>query len=226
MSSLNRGPRPYSASVALRKRVAFELATLTVLTPIFLYYVPRGGGLYAAAALLLLTFIAVTAADTRVRVWGRPGSRNLGRLSHATVAMLTLTMPVVALFFAWCVWRGHHVSYVNLLLALCIYLPWALLQQTIFQFYLLGRLRVLLPLASPTLLAAINGVAYGLVHLPNQQVTMLTIIGGTFWSYSYLRDRQIWPIAISHAVVGTTFYYFVSARDLYSELLAHLTHMF
>lgn len=121
---------------------------------------------------------------------------------------------------------GYHVSYANLLLTLCIYVPWAALQQTIFQFYLLGRLRVLLPLLPPVSLAVINGFAYGLVHLPDQQVTILVIIGGIFWSYSYLRDRQIWPIAVSHALVGTTFYYFVSARDLYSEFLAHLSHVF
>lgn len=223
---MDQGTRLYSASVALKRRVIFELATLAVLTPIFLYYVPRGVGLYAAAALFFLAFIGVTAEDTRARVWERPDSPNRERLWHSTLAMLTLTAPVVAVFFAWSVWMGYHVSYANLLLTLCIYVPWAALQQTIFQFYLLGRLRVLLPLLPPVSLAVINGFAYGLVHLPDQQVTILVIIGGIFWSYSYLRDRQIWPIAVSHALVGTTFYYFVSARDLYSEFLAHLSHVF
>ena len=55
----------------------------------------------------------------------------------------------------------------NFFLTLCFYLPWALLQQTLFQFYLLGRLRALLPFATPWMLSTINGVAYGLVHLPS-----------------------------------------------------------
>lgn len=213
-------------STALRKRVAFELGMLVLLTPFFLYYVPKGAGLYVGSALVFLCFIALTAEHTRVRVWGiMPASGNLDRLRRSTRAMLALTAPVVIAFFAWCSWMDHDVSYVNLLLTFCLYLPWAFLQQAIFQFYLLGRLRVLLPLASPILLAAVNGTVYGLVHLPNQQLALLTIIGGIFWSYSYLRDRHIWPLAISHALVGSTFYYFVNARDLYSEFLVRLSRV-
>lgn len=199
---------------------------LVFLTPVFLYYAPRGVGLYVGSALAFLCFIAWTAEDTRIRIWGQPEAANHERLRRSTLTMSVLTIPVVAAFFGWHLWMGHDVSYVNLLLTFCLYLPWALLQQTIFQFYLLGRLRVLLPLAPPILLAVVNGTAYGLVHLPNQQVTLLTIIGGIFWSYSYLRDRQIWPIAVSHAMVGSTFYYFVIARDLYGELFAYLSHLF
>lgn len=212
-------------AAALRKRVAFELGTLALLTPIFLYYVPRSVGLYVGTASLFLCFIALTARYTRARIWGAPASGSLYRLRRSTRAMLVLTIPVVIAFFAWSVWMGHHVPYMNLLLAFCLYLPWAFLQQTIFQFYLLGRLRVLLPLVSPILLAGVNGTAYGLVHLPDQQLTLLTMIGGIFWSYSYLRDRHIWPLAVSHAVIGSTFYYFVNERDLFGEFLAHLSRM-
>ncbi len=205
---------------ALRKRMAWEVGALVFLTPLFLYYAPRGVGVYVGMAVLFLCFIAVTAEHTRSRVWGTPVAAALERLWRSTRAMVMLTMPVVIAFFAWCMWTGHQVSYANLLLTFCFYLPWAFLQQTIFQFYLLGRLRVLLPLTSPILLAAANGTAYGLVHLPDHQLAFLTIIGGSLWSYSYLRDRHIWPLAISHALVGSTFYYFVSERDLYSEFLA------
>jgi hypothetical protein len=55
----------------------------------------------------------------------------------------------------------------QVLLTFAFYLPWALLQQTLFQFHLLGRLRVLFPFASPVLLSVVDGVLYGMTHLPS-----------------------------------------------------------
>jgi membrane protease YdiL (CAAX protease family) len=114
----------------------------------------------------------------------------------------------------------------NFLLAVVLYIPWAMLQQTLFQFYLLGRLRALLPFASPLFLSIVNGIAYGLVHFETNVwsigVTVVTIIGGIFWSYSYHRDRYVLPIAVSHALLGSTFYYWVYGRDLIDEMRRHL----
>jgi membrane protease YdiL (CAAX protease family) len=117
----------------------------------------------------------------------------------------------------------------HFLMTLCFYVAWALLQQTLFQFYLLGRLRALLPFASPMLLSTINGTAYGLVHLAGgapliqrSLVTGVTIIGGICWSYSYYRDRYVLPLALSHALLGTTFYYWVIGRDIGGEWIASL----
>lgn len=210
--------------LSLRLRLMFELGTLAALTLVFLYYARQDLSLYVGMAALFLGFVAFSAKETRERIWGPPTSRKSDRLWRSTLAMAAMTIPGVIVFFAWCVWTGHEVSYVNLLLALGLYIPWALLQQTIFQFYLLGRLRALLPLASPILLAVVVGTAYGLVHLPDWHVALVTIAAGIFWSYSYLRDRHILPIAISHAILGSTFYYFVMARDLIDEHLGHFSN--
>jgi membrane protease YdiL (CAAX protease family) len=53
-------------------------------------------------------------------------------------------------------------------------------------------------------------------------VVVVTIIGGMFWSYSYHRDRYVIPIAISHALLATTFYYWLYGRDLFAEHLPAL----
>ncbi len=207
---------------ALRRRIALELAALAVLTPIFLYFAPHDLGLYATLALLFLGFILITARNTKEYVWGRHEAHWFVRLRRSARPMSLLTIPPVAAFFAWCVWTGHHISWLNLFLAFCLYLPWALLQQTIFQVYLLGRLRAVLPLTPPILIAAFNGTAYGLVHLPDQGLALVTVVAGILWSYTYLRDRHLLPIAVSHAMLGSTFYYFVGARDLFAEWVVRL----
>jgi membrane protease YdiL (CAAX protease family) len=59
-----------------------------------------------------------------------------------------------------------------------------------------------------------NGVLFGAVHLPDVELTVLTSVGGAVWSWYYLRDRCLAPIAVSHAVLGTTYYYWIRGDDL------------
>lgn len=213
-------------SAALRRRFALELGALAVLTPLFLHFAPHNFGLQATVAVLFFGTIAINAIKQKERIWPRPTLEWHERLYRSTAVMLAVTVPTVLAFYAWCVWTGHQVSYVNLLLAFCLYFPWALLQQSIFMIYLLGRLRVVFPWASPLVLTGLNGTAYGLVHLPNTTLAAVTIVAGMVWTYAYLRDRQLLPIVLSHAILGSTFYYFVGARDLYQDWLTLAAKIF
>jgi hypothetical protein len=66
--------------------------------------------------------------------------------------------------------------------SVALYIPWAAVQQTLFQFYLHGRLRALLRSASPLLPCALTGTCYGLVHLPDLRLAALTSGAGIVWS--------------------------------------------
>ncbi|MER3424358.1 MAG: hypothetical protein C4293_15200, partial [Nitrospiraceae bacterium] len=63
----------------------------------------------------------------------------------------------------------------------------------------------------------INGLAFALVHAPDFWVSVMTALGGTAWSVLYLRYRLLWPLALSHALVGSTFYDWVYGRNLAGE---------
>lgn len=218
--------RNVAIPTALRKRTAIELVTLAILAPLFLYFVPRNVGLYATAAVLFFGFVAISAIKQREHIWPAPTRAWRERLGRSMAIMFAVTAPTVLLFYTWSLWVGHQVSFGNLLLAFCLYFPWALLQQSIFMIYLLGRLRTALPSISPPLLAALNGTAYGLVHLPDKMLALVTLVAGTVWSYAYLRERQLLPLALSHAVLGSTFYYFVGGRDLYQDWLIVLNRLY
>jgi hypothetical protein len=116
------------------------------------------------------------------------------------------------------VWNEQEISYLNLLLAGGVYFLWALTQQTIFQFYLLGRLLAVAPQVPATNLIIANGCAYGLVHLPDIRLTLVTTLAGIVWGHVYYRDRLLVPIAVSHAVLGASYYYFVTGTDLIQEI--------
>ncbi len=207
----------------LRLRIAAELAVLCVLTPLFLLYGPRNSSLYVTLAVLLVGFIIAGAKQTRQSVWGVLAASFTERLRRSAASMATLTAPVVLAFFLLGALMQHPVSIGRVLLVCCLYFPWALLQQTIFQFYLLGRLRALAPSAPSYLLSFGNGIAYGLVHAPHMGLVVLTSVAGMIWSYTYFRDRVLVPIAASHAVLGATYYSVFTGRDLITELVHYLT---
>lgn len=207
---------------ALRRRIAFELSLLAVLTPLFLCYAPRRSSLFILLAVVFLIFILADAKHTRERVWGAPRATATERRRHAATAMFLFTGPVALGLILVSAASHREIPYAKLLAACAIYFPWALAQQSIFQFYLLGRLRALAPRASSNLLSLGTGTAYGLVHVPDTSLMLLTAIAGTVWSYTYLRDRALVPIAASHAVLGATYYCVFVGRDLIGEIARFL----
>jgi len=137
--------------VSLRRRVALELATLAVLTAVYLLVVPhRPIWLDAGLGLVAVVAVAATARYTREQIWAPPATERNDRLHHSTCHMLVGTSAVALLFAIVGSWTGRPGSLfkATMLGALVFFAPWAALQQMLFQFYLLGRLRALSP-ASP-----------------------------------------------------------------------------
>jgi len=139
-----------------------------------------------------------------------------------------MTLAVVLVFFGIALSIGYaqggwstaipRISNWHILLAICFYFPWALLQQTLFQFYLLGRLRTIFP--APVAIIC-TGMSYALVHLPDVWTTLASAVAGIFWTVLYYRYRLLSPLALSHAILGSTFYYWIMGRDL-AEAWQHL----
>ncbi len=220
--------------MTIRRRVALELVLLAIATALFLALVPeRPPTVDLGLALLSVGLVGVTARDTRARVWGPPGAPRAVRVRRASLQMTAGTLAVTLFFAAYGASRAttptgdwgqgaRHLFRPTLLPALAVFVPWAAAQQTLLQFYLLGRLHALAPDAPSLVIAAANGLLFGLVHLPDWQVTALTVLAGWVWSASYLRDRCLLPIALSHATLGTAYFYWVRDIDLASSWLQSL----
>ena len=212
-----------------QRRVLIELVILGALSTVFLAVFPRRPIVVdLGLALFALGLVLLNADFTRTHVWGQwpVDAGPAGRLRGVLVT-LTLTVLVIFLFFligAVIGYRGAdwpgvraRIFHPYIPTAVLLYLPWALLQQTLFQFYLLGRLRALCPSLHPLSLSALNGLIFGLVHTTDFWIALPAALGGTLWSFLYLRDRRLWPLALSHALIGTTFYYWVYGLDLASR---------
>lgn len=228
----------------MRARMALELGTLMLLTAAFLTLAPKpflNNWTFVGLALVGLGMVLYRRNEIEERIWGPPESPDFDRVRRCTLNMSALTIPPMLIFLGLGLYARivrpsmfkdimdldgppcPMISF-NFFFALCFYVPWALLQQTLFQFYLLGRLRALLPFASPLLLATINGICYGMVHLPSGLlITGVTIVGGICWSYSYHRDRYVFPLALSHALLATTFFYWVNGKDIVVSMIEHIS---
>jgi membrane protease YdiL (CAAX protease family) len=102
------------------------------------------------------------------------------------------------------------------------YIPWALMQQTLLQFYLLGRLLVLFPKRLLWVPLTITAICFGLVHLPDMWTALVVVASGAVWCLIYYRYRLLLPLAFSHAALGLAFYYGIFGHDLAAEWRALL----
>jgi hypothetical protein len=212
--------------MTLRRQVSLELSLLGTSTAGFVLLFPeRPLGVDLGLAFLALGLVGLNAGFTRNAIWGRfPSQCETGRLRRCLAITSGVTacgvFGVLALGMGMAYAQGGWEEVIkriftwHLFLAIGLYFPWALLQQTLFQFYLLGRLRVALPSRSPLPAIALTGIGYSLVHLPDWGIVVVTALAGIFWSALYSAFRVLSPLALSHAILGSTFYYWIYGEDL------------
>ena len=209
----------------LKSRCGIELLTLATIAIAFLVLVPeRPVYVEIALALLGLLLLGLNMNFTKRIVWAQ--FPPIGDQKTRTRAALQIVMIITLILALMCLGAGLAFGYVangwegawdrisnwHIAITMGLYLPWALLQQTLIQFYLLGRLLTLLD-TKPAIF--FTGIAFGLVHLPDFWITLTTMAMGVIWTYWYYRFRVLTPLAFSHATLGSTFYYWVYGRDLF-----------
>ena len=221
----NRVPSLFlMASPPLRTRLTIELITLGASAAlIFALFPQRPSIVDFALALLGLLLLGLNVTFTKKVVWGQipPSGENISRGQSSWGNILAITLPLLVL----CLGAGLAIGYAingkqgayhrivnpNILITFCIFIPWAFLQQTLFQFYLLGRLLHLLP---ARLAIVCSGVIFGLAHVPDMWLTLTTAIMGVVWTFYYYRFRILTPLAFSHALLGSAFFYWVYGYDV------------
>jgi hypothetical protein len=177
----------------------------------------------AAAAVALIVF---SAARSR-RLWALArsvdptGARGawLAALGFTAVALVVLAVVAVFTARAAGIPAAERFGNWHMLATAALYLPWALLQQYIFQFYWFGRWLRLVPVA---LAVALTAVAFAAVHFPRWPVMAVTLVAGTAWALIYYRWRSLVPLAVSHALLGTALHYWVFGNDLLERWMPQL----
>jgi membrane protease YdiL (CAAX protease family) len=133
--------------------------------------------------------------------WKAMGCSLAGFWRSSWVVGVALFIAAVATFFASSMHTLHHPGGpVQWLQAFAGYALWALTQQLLLQGYFLARLLRIVPNAN--FAAIITASVFALAHLPNPILTPLTLIWGITACLVFVRSRNVYPLAIAHAIFG------------------------
>ena len=133
--------------------------------------------------------------------------RGLLRGSGLVAATLIFAAGVLAVaYFSGSLhrlWGLQHPWY-----AILGYACWAFIQEFMLQCFCLRMLRALVSKLAALLL---SGAVFAVAHLPNPSLTLVTFFAGIAFTAIYARKRNLYVVAVIHAVLGLTLA--VSAPD-------------
>jgi len=208
----------------VRKVVAFELLAIGAAALVFVVtFRVRPAYVDFVLAGVAVALIAASAQRSR-RLWDAvlsPGDtpKHLAWLASGAFTAVALLVLVT---LGWLNAAGspqtfgQRVGNWHVVIAMLLYFPWALLQQYIFQRFLLVRLLHLLP---PAAAIPLTALAFSSVHFPRWQVMALVVLACGVWSTIYYRTRTLLPLAASHALLGSVLHYWVFGNDLLNAWL-------
>jgi membrane protease YdiL (CAAX protease family) len=122
------------------------------------------------------------------------------------LSLLALPVAVTALLCLGIGWRlGTPINFLRwhpgrfLVLQLALGFAWALAQQYVLQGFLNRRAMIAAGRGWPSVL--IVGALFGLLHLPNPWVTVITLMAGLIWAAIYQRVPNLFALAITHSLM-------------------------
>jgi membrane protease YdiL (CAAX protease family) len=207
-----------------RRSVALELLAIGVAAAIFVStFRVRPAYVDFVLAGIAVALIAASARRTR-RLWDAaalvPGGSASRRAWIESGTFTGVALLVLVAIGAWTAGSGTtlaaRAANWHLAVVLPLYFGWGLLQQYIFQRFLLGRLLQLLP---PAAAIALTAIAFSSVHFPRWQVMALVLVACSVWSTIYYRTRALLPLAASHALLASVLHYWVFGNDLLKRWL-------
>jgi CAAX prenyl protease-like protein len=120
------------------------------------------------------------------------------KLSSSYLLPCLLAVAIVGFFLG-----GLHRSILPLLVPRHFfgYMAFCLLQQVGLNSFVTNRLHS--ALNSSTRASLLAGALFGLLHWPNPVLVPVTFLGGALMSWIFTRERNILPLAVWQALLGT-----------------------
>jgi|HubBroStandDraft_1064217.scaffolds.fasta_scaffold30065_2 hypothetical protein len=179
--------------VLIETAVAYALILIVIWTPRpaqrWLWWV-------AAAAVIAFTCVFFDGA----KAMGLRGANFLRSIWVVAAALLIAAIAVaIAARLHTLLLQSGPIAFIKAYFAYAI---WAFAQQFLLQSFFLLRCLRLFP--SPRTAAIAAAAIFALAHLPNPILTPITLVWGIAACFLFLRYRNLFPLAIAHAIFGIT----------------------
>lgn len=89
---------------------------------------------------------------------------------------------------------------------------WALVQQYALNGFINRRAQLVMGKGWQSVLVV--ALIFGLLHLPNPLLSLLTFIAGLIWAFVYQRHPNLFALALSHSIISITLALAVSSKWL------------
>jgi hypothetical protein len=185
--------RPARGRPLLELSIGYALILATIWTPR-----PFQKWFYLAAALWIFATTLFSFPG-----WAAMGFRRGGFLASVWVVFAALILAIGAALVARHLnTLRHPLGPRGWLLTFGGYTVWSFVQQFMLQGYFLFRLLRILPRREAAALAAAG--IFAAAHLPNPILTPITLLWGACACFVFLRFRNVYPLALAHAILGIT----------------------
>jgi membrane protease YdiL (CAAX protease family) len=192
--------RASSPPPALNKRRAILELALGYGLILLVIWTPRPWQrpLYILAAIVVAAILCF--GFTTAQSMGLRSANFLRSLWIVAVALLISALSIAIAIHFQTLHREHGpIAFVKRYWG---YALWSFVQQLLLQDFFLRRLRLLLPTTG--LAALTTATIFSIAHLPSPVLTTVTFLMGLAACLLFLRYRNLYPLAIAHAILGIT----------------------
>ena len=153
-------------------------------------------------------FLAALTALIVSVLFTNPRANELG-VGFRGMVGASIAIPIALAFSAMTIWVAWEVGTLRLVNGTIsvpwhslFYAIWALEQEFILNAFFYRRFEWLMGRTTGSLV--VTALLFSLVHLPNPVLVPATFVGGLFFVAIFRRFRNIYPLAIAHAILGLT----------------------
>ena len=137
------------------------------------------------------------------------------------VFKLIFPFAVLSIFISLLV--GYYLETINItwhiLPVLLTYPIWGIIQQFLIMGVVTGNLEDLKQTRSkPVLIIIISAILFSAIHFPNHWLMLGTFALAMFYSFIYLKKKNLWVLGILHGWIGAIYFYTIVDRDPFLEM--------